>query len=663
MTTPVQIPADVDREDRLLGDLTARQLIILTTTALAVYLVWTVTGPAALMVFAVSAAPLGLVGLVLAFGRRDGVRRSAVVGRADPAPPHPPRPHRPADVDTAEVADPDPRRAAVARRRGRARTASAGRLVLPRIPASRVLAAGPDLGVVDLGRDGWAVVCAVSPVNFTLRSGPERDVLLAGFARWLHSLATPVQILTRTHPVDLTATITGLRCAAARLPHPALATAASAHADHLHELGAAAELLHREFLIVFRTPTPIAAARARRRPTATSAGTTSAATAVGETASDRATRSAITQLRRRADEAVGLLGGIGLRVTPLDPAAATRVLQSALRPEHGAASGARPAAPGLAMRGPSRPGSPPRAAGAQPHAAHRSSAAGGPPSARNVHRGGTRLHSVGVGVGVDDQPTIELDPTAAATAVPSAVATCAPTADRARSRSSAGSAINTDLLRAAGGGRTHSAALGGMVEAALDRAAGRDDDEIERANGTGAGPAAHDVPDRSEASAIAATITAALTPPGPTEDAAPVSDRDGDGDGGVAVAEDMTLDDDEQDARALTPGRWIASRCRKSPRHVTGRSAAAAQPAPGRRQQPRRVARRPPAAAGPGPAEVRPRARPGAGRERPHAQHAAHRHDPTRHDQATQAPVDQDRAWAGQRAGRAGAGSIPSRCC
>ena len=33
MTSPVQIPADVDREDRLLGELTARQLIILTTTA------------------------------------------------------------------------------------------------------------------------------------------------------------------------------------------------------------------------------------------------------------------------------------------------------------------------------------------------------------------------------------------------------------------------------------------------------------------------------------------------------------------------------------------------------------------------------------------------------------------------------------------------------
>ena len=264
MTTPVQIPADVDREDRLLADLTARQLIILTTAALAVYLVWTVTGAAALIVFAASAAPLGLAGLVLAFGRRDGVSADRLLWAALTQRRHTPRaPHRPTDIATAEIADPDPRRAAVARRRARPRTARTGRLVLPRVPARRVLAAGPDLGVVDLGRDGWAVVCAVTPVNFTLRSGPERDVLLAGFARWLHSLAAPVQILTRTHPVDLSATITGLRHAASRLPHPALAAAASAHADHLHELGSAAELLHREFLIVFRTPTPITAARSR----------------------------------------------------------------------------------------------------------------------------------------------------------------------------------------------------------------------------------------------------------------------------------------------------------------------------------------------------------------------------------------------------------------
>jgi hypothetical protein len=551
MTTPVQIPADVDREDRLLGDLTARQLIILTTAAVAVYLVWMVTGPTALIVFAVAAAPLGVVGLVLAFWRRDGVSADRLLWAALTQRRHTPRaPHRPAAASAAGVADPDPRRAAAERRRGRPRTAGAGRPVVAQVPARRVLAADPDLGVVDLGRDGWAVVCAVSPVNITLRSGPERDVLLAGFARWLHSLAAPVQILTRTHPEDLSATITGLRHAAARLPHPALAAAASAHADHLHELGSAAQLLHREFLIVFRTPTPNTAARARRGARASSArpvsaGANSAAqTAVGETAPDRAPRSAFTQLRRRAEEAVGLLGGIGLRVTPLDPAEATRVLQSAMRPELGAARGAGLAAPGLNM-----PGSPPRPAVAQPHAAHGSSTFGGLRSPRNAaHRGGIRPHSLGVGVA--DEPTIELDLTAA-TAVPTAV----PSADRARSRSCAGSAINADRHRAAGSGRdyaSHAAALSGTVDAAADLAADHDDDEIERANITGAEPAepaAHDESDDPEAFAIAATITAALTPHALTECATATDDGAHDGD--VAVAEDMTLDGDEHDACAL----------------------------------------------------------------------------------------------------------------
>src|SRR6187431_27147 len=145
MTTPVQIPADVDREDRLLGDLTARQLIIVTTTALAVYGVWTITGPTALIVFAVASAPLGLVGLVLAFGRRDGVSADRLLWAALTQRRHTPRaPHRPADDAAAADADPDPRRAAAARRRarscgGRSRTASAGRPVVAGVPARRVL--------------------------------------------------------------------------------------------------------------------------------------------------------------------------------------------------------------------------------------------------------------------------------------------------------------------------------------------------------------------------------------------------------------------------------------------------------------------------------------------------------------------------------------------
>src|SRR4051794_5214698 len=317
MTTPVQIPADVDREDRLLGDLTARQLIILTITALAVYLVWTVTGSTALIVFAVAAAPLSLVGLVLAFGRRDGVSADRLLWAALTQRRHTPRaPRRPTAASAAGDADPDPRRAAAARRRGRScggrsRTASAGRPVVARVPARRVLAAGPDLGVIDLGRDGWAVVCAVSPVNFALRSGPERDALQAGFARWLHSLAYPVQILTRTHPVDLSATITGLRRDAVRLPHPALRAAADAHAEHLQALGGSAELLHREFLIVFRSPHPPAPPRSRRGTRATPRHETAAGQiAAGEIAADRARRAAALQLRHRAEDAVRLLGGI-----------------------------------------------------------------------------------------------------------------------------------------------------------------------------------------------------------------------------------------------------------------------------------------------------------------------------------------------------------------
>jgi len=45
MTQPVRIPADVDREDRLVANLTPRQVLILTVTGLLLYGGWTVTRP------------------------------------------------------------------------------------------------------------------------------------------------------------------------------------------------------------------------------------------------------------------------------------------------------------------------------------------------------------------------------------------------------------------------------------------------------------------------------------------------------------------------------------------------------------------------------------------------------------------------------------------
>ena len=59
-------------------------------------------------------------------------------------------------------------------------------------------------GVVDLGGQGWALVCVATPVNLSLRTPPEQQALLASFARLLHALAGPMQVLVRSDRADLT---------------------------------------------------------------------------------------------------------------------------------------------------------------------------------------------------------------------------------------------------------------------------------------------------------------------------------------------------------------------------------------------------------------------------------------------------------------------------
>ncbi|WP_162246944.1 PrgI family protein, partial [Frankia sp. AvcI1] len=59
MTHPVHIPADVDREDRIVANLTARQVLILALTAIVLYLAWAATRSLVpLLVFAVLAVPV-----------------------------------------------------------------------------------------------------------------------------------------------------------------------------------------------------------------------------------------------------------------------------------------------------------------------------------------------------------------------------------------------------------------------------------------------------------------------------------------------------------------------------------------------------------------------------------------------------------------------------
>ena len=72
--TRVRLPADIDREDRLLAGLTARQLAYLSAAGLVVAGLWTATRTfVAPPIAVVASAPVAALGAVLALGRRDGL--------------------------------------------------------------------------------------------------------------------------------------------------------------------------------------------------------------------------------------------------------------------------------------------------------------------------------------------------------------------------------------------------------------------------------------------------------------------------------------------------------------------------------------------------------------------------------------------------------------
>jgi hypothetical protein len=319
VTHPVRIPADVDREDRVLANLTTRQLAILAGTGLALYGLWLlVRGFVPVVVYLVVAVPTAVIALVLALGQRDGLSLdrllvAAIRQRLQPrhrvvAPegmrPAPTwlTPHDAEDVSPAAL----------------------------RLPAEGVTEAG----AVDLGSDGIAIVAVASTINFALRTPGEQEALVASLGRFLHSLTAPVQVLVRTQRLDLTGQITELRDTAAGLPHPALEAAAHEHADYLDQLARTTDLLRRQVLLILREPvgaappvdglggpSPLAVLRARR------------ARGRAPMVDDAARRAAETRLVRRLAEATELLAPAGIVVTPLDAGQATAVLAAACNPD------------------------------------------------------------------------------------------------------------------------------------------------------------------------------------------------------------------------------------------------------------------------------------------------------------------------------------------
>ncbi|WP_370934615.1 PrgI family protein [Amycolatopsis sp. cg13] len=333
MSQPIRIPADVDREDRIIGPLTARQLAILAVTGLLLYGAYTITHAfVPLPVFLVLAIPIGATATVLALGQRDGIsldRLALAALRQRMSPLHrvaAPEGIRPAPewlANRVDTAGDGPAR----------RNHSGGTAISPaplQLPADTIT----ETGVIDLGKDGLAVVAVASTVNFSLRTPAEQESLVACFGRYLHSLTAPVQVLVRTERLDLSGQIAELREHAAGLPHPALERAAREHAEYLDQLGRTTDLLRRQILLVLREPllpgtsdslgvaSPLAMLSAKRK----------AAKHAGPV-DDAARNAAETRLVRRLGEAAELLSPAGITVIPLDAGQATAVLSAACNPD------------------------------------------------------------------------------------------------------------------------------------------------------------------------------------------------------------------------------------------------------------------------------------------------------------------------------------------
>jgi hypothetical protein len=290
----VRIPADVEREDRLLAGLTARQLLVLALAGLGAGFIVTIARRVLPLPLALGlAGPVAVAGLVLTLARVHGLPGDrfalAVLDYL-----RSPRQQVPAPAGVAP-----------------APPWATGAVDLPApltLPAKDLYSNG----TIDLGPDGASLVCRASAINFRLRNEEEQEAAIAAFARFLNGLSTPVQIIVRSQRADLRTLVAQLRQRAGGLPHPALEGAALAHARFLERLTARRDVLRRELLLVLREPTG------------------------GDPAA---------VLPHRAEQAAALLAAAGITLTALDHDAAADLLTRAANPD------GPPRAAGLAAPG------------------------------------------------------------------------------------------------------------------------------------------------------------------------------------------------------------------------------------------------------------------------------------------------------------------------
>ncbi|MGP3917739.1 PrgI family protein [Nonomuraea sp. 10N515B] len=285
------IPADLNRPDKIAYGLTFRQITIIALTggvAAAIYYLFHHLLP--VVILAAIVLPLAALGLAIALGRRDGLT-----------------------LDRLALA-------ALLHARARKRLVSApegvvepprwcrlrGKLPAPlRLPVRAIRTDG----ALELADGGVAVLVETSTLSFHLRTTSEQAALVGVFGRWLNSLEAPVQILARARPADLSDLVATVQQQAQELPHPALANAAREHAEYLAELNSPHELLARQVLIVLRDHPP--STQGRR--------------------SVRRDASASVVLRRAAD-AERSLAALGIATRVLDAGQASQALAECLDP-------------------------------------------------------------------------------------------------------------------------------------------------------------------------------------------------------------------------------------------------------------------------------------------------------------------------------------------
>lgn len=277
----VKLPSDIELADRILWGLTARQLAILGTTCLGG---WSAYLPLATMPY-IAAPVAGVVvaaGVAIAFARPDGlmaerwllqgVRHLITPRRRVMAPEGLP--------DVPEWAN---------------RGAPVAALEMPLSDISQD-------GVISLGKDMYSLVCRASALNLALRSESERLSLIEGLGRFLNSIDSSMSFVVRSERSDIRGHLEEIDNGAGALPHPALEQAARSHAEYLRSLADRRDVLRREVYLVFTT-----------------------------SAQDE--HDAAVRLAARAEEASGLLRGLGIRLVPLEGHDALALVARACDPD------------------------------------------------------------------------------------------------------------------------------------------------------------------------------------------------------------------------------------------------------------------------------------------------------------------------------------------